>query len=176
MLHRRNRMLETSRWQPLDTEQIVKASWSLFPHDGAAAFKLSERSPLPPALSAKVLTGGCTQIFDVRRIWWINCHPVESDEDSATESNSDSKNLLHLNGDCDNPNGSEDDCAADNESDIKHNNGIEDPECPEGQDVSAAPNVPWLIRPTRKSKRHAEMVLVTVNAIERWRNKVVKKK
>jgi len=34
-----------------DTEEIVKASWSLFQHDGAAAFKLSERAPLPPPLS-----------------------------------------------------------------------------------------------------------------------------
>jgi len=31
-----------------DTEEIVKASRSLFQHDGAAAFKLSERSPLRP--------------------------------------------------------------------------------------------------------------------------------
>jgi len=36
-----------------DTEEIIKAYWSLFHHHGAAAFKLSERSPLPPALSAK---------------------------------------------------------------------------------------------------------------------------
>jgi hypothetical protein len=35
-----------------DTEEIVKASWSLLQHDGAAVLKLSERSPLPPALSA----------------------------------------------------------------------------------------------------------------------------
>ena len=41
-----------------DMQEIVKASWSLFPHDGAAAFKLSERSPLPPALSAKDLPAG----------------------------------------------------------------------------------------------------------------------
>jgi hypothetical protein len=41
-----------------DTEEIVKASWSLFQHDGAAAFKLSGRLPLPPALSAKDLPGG----------------------------------------------------------------------------------------------------------------------
>jgi hypothetical protein len=45
-----------------DTEEIVKATWLLFQHDAAAAFKLSERSPLPPALSAKELTGGRTQI------------------------------------------------------------------------------------------------------------------
>jgi hypothetical protein len=35
-----------------DTEEIIKASWSNVQHDGGAAFKLSERSPLPPALSA----------------------------------------------------------------------------------------------------------------------------
>jgi hypothetical protein len=48
-----------------DTEEIVKASWSLFQHDGAAAFKLSEKSPLPPALFAKDLPGGRTQILNV---------------------------------------------------------------------------------------------------------------
>jgi len=41
-----------------DTEEIVKASWLLFQHHGAAAYKLSENSPLPPALSAKDLPGG----------------------------------------------------------------------------------------------------------------------
>ena len=49
-----------------DTEELVKASWSLFQHDGAAAFKLSERPPLPPTLSAKDLPGGRTQIINVR--------------------------------------------------------------------------------------------------------------
>jgi len=49
-----------------DTAEIVKASWSLFQHDGVAAFKWSERSPLPPTLSAKDLPGGGTQIFNVR--------------------------------------------------------------------------------------------------------------
>jgi len=43
-----------------DTEAIVKASWSLCQHDGAAAFILPERSPLPPALSATDLPGGQT--------------------------------------------------------------------------------------------------------------------
>jgi len=41
-----------------DTEEIVKASWSLFKHGGAAVFKLSEKSAVPPALSAKDLSGG----------------------------------------------------------------------------------------------------------------------
>jgi len=62
-------------------------------------------------------------------------------------------------------------CIADDESDIVNNNCIQDPECTEQQDVSAAPNVHRLVRPTRKSKREAEKLLVTVNAVERWRNK-----
>jgi hypothetical protein len=133
-----------------DTEEIVKASWSLFQHDGAAAYKLSERSPLPPALSAKDLPGGRTLILNVRRSRRINRHPVESDEDSAPTSISDTDDWLNWNGDLDNPNDSEDDCAADNKSDIEPNTGIEDPECSEQQDVSTAPNVPRLVRPTRK--------------------------
>jgi hypothetical protein len=158
-----------------DTEEIVKASWSLFQHVGAAAFKLSERSPLPPVLSAKDLPGGRTRILNVRRIRRINRHPVESDDDSAPESISDTEDWLNWNGYFDNPNDSEEDCAAADESDTEHNNGIEDPECPALQDVSAAPNVPGLVRPTRKSKRQAEQVLMTVNAVETRRNKGGKK-
>jgi len=127
-------------------------------------------------LSANDLPGGRTQIFNVRRIRTINHDPVESDDDSAPERISDTDAWLNWNGDLDNPNDSEDDCAADNESDIGPNNGTEDPECPEQQDLSAAPNVPGLVRPTRKSKRQAEKVLVTVNAVETRRNKGGKKK
>jgi len=43
--HTRNKHLTTVEYIS-DMEEIVKASWSLFQHDGAAAFKLSERSPL----------------------------------------------------------------------------------------------------------------------------------
>jgi len=160
----------------LDTEEIVKASWSLFQHDGAAAFKLSERSPLPPALCAEDLPGGRTQILNVCRIRRINRHPVESDEDSALGNISDTDDWLNWNGDLDNPNDGEDDCAADDESDIEQNNGIEDSECPQQQDVSTSPNVPGLVRPTWKSKRQAEKVLVTVNAVETRTNKGGKKK
>jgi len=159
-----------------DTEESIKASWSLFQHDGAAAFKLSERSPLPPALSAKDLPGGQIQILNVRRIQRINCHPVESEGDSASVSISDTDDWLNWNGDFDNPNDSEDDCAADDESDIGPNNRIEDPECPEQQYVSATPTVPGLVQPTRKWKRQAEKVWVTVNAVETRRNKGGKKK
>ena len=57
------------------------------------------------------------------------------------------------------------------ESDIEQDNSIEDQECPEQRDVSAAPNVQGLIRPTQKSKRQVEKVLMKVNAIETRRNK-----
>jgi hypothetical protein len=160
----------------LDTEEIVKASWSLFQYDGAAAFKLSERSPWPPALSAKDLPAGRTQILNVRRIRRISPHLVESDEHSAPESISDTEDWLNWNGDLDNPNDREEDCAVDDDSDIEHNNYIQDPVCPEQQDVSAAPNVPGLVWLTWKSTRQAEKVLVTVNAAETRRNKGGKKK
>jgi len=112
-------------------EEIVKASWSLFQHDGAAAFKLSERSPLPPALSAKNLPGERTQILNVCQIRRIIYHPVESDEDSAPESISDTNDWLNWNGDLDNPNNCEEDCPADDESNIEPYTGIEDSECSE---------------------------------------------
>jgi hypothetical protein len=105
-----------------DTEEIIKASWTLFQHDGAAPFKLSKRSPLPPAMSAKDLPGGRTQIFNVGRIRRNNRHPVESDENSAPENISDTDDWLNWNGYFDNPKNSEDNCAADGESDIQHNN------------------------------------------------------
>jgi hypothetical protein len=41
-----------------DMEDIAKASYLLFQHDGVASNTLSERSPVEPALSAKDLPGG----------------------------------------------------------------------------------------------------------------------
>jgi len=69
-------------------------------------------------------------MLNVRRIRRINRHRVESDENSAPESLSDTNDWLNWNGDLDNPNDSEDDCAVDDESDIEQYNGIEDSECP----------------------------------------------
>ena len=158
------------------TEEIVKASWSLFQHDGAAAFTLSEKSPLPPPVSTKDLHGGRTQILNLHRIRRINCDPVKSDEDSAPESISETEDWLNWNGDLDDSNDSEDDCAAEGEFDIEQGKSIEDPEWPEQRDVSAAPNVPGLIRLTRRSNVQAETLLMTINAIETRRNKGVKKK
>jgi len=158
-----------------DPEWIVKASWSLLQHHGAAALTLSERSPLPTALSTKDLSGGQTQIFNVCQICRINRHPVESDEDSAPERILDTENWLTWNGDLDNSNDSEDDYSADTESDVVQNICIQDPECPEQQNMSATRNVPGLVRPSWKSKRRADRVLVTAIAIETRRNKGVKK-
>jgi len=149
-----------------DMEESVKASWSIFRHDSAAAFKLSERSPLPPALSAKQLAGGQTQVLNVRQIRRIDRHPAESDDDSAPESVSDTENWLNCNGDLDNPNESKDDCDADNESDVELENCFEDPECREQREVCATPNIPGLIRPIGRSQKRTEKGLVTVNATE----------
>jgi hypothetical protein len=109
---------------------------------------LSERTLLPPTLSVKNLPGGQTEILNVRQMQRINRHPVESDEDSAPESISDTEDWLDWNGDVDNPNDSEDDYVADVDPDIAQDNIIEDRECPEQQDVSATPTVPRLITPT----------------------------
>jgi len=160
----------------LDMEEIIKAPWLHFQHDGAAALILSERSPLPPPLSANDLPGGWTQISNVRRIGRINRHPVESDEDSAPESILDTEDWLHWNGDLDNQNDSQDNCPADSESDIEQDNSIEDPEWTAQQDVSTTPNVRGLNWPARESQRQAEKVWMMVNAIEMGRHKGVKKK
>jgi hypothetical protein len=114
----------------LDTEEIVKASWSPFQHDGAPAFNCSQSSPLPSPLSAKDLPGVETEVLNVHRFRRIIRYPVERDEDSAPESISDIDDWLNWNRALDHPTDSEDDCAADFESDIDEDNGIEDPECP----------------------------------------------
>jgi len=106
----------------------------------------------------------------------MNPYPFASIRDTPPERISDNHDWLNGNGDLDNPNDSVEDCAADDVSDIEHNNGIEYPECTEPQDLSAPPNVLGLVRPTRKSKRQAEEVLVTVNAVETRRNTGGKKK
>jgi hypothetical protein len=71
----------------------------------------------------------------------------------------------------DNPNGSEDECEADDESDTEPSSGINASESPEHQVVSAAPNVPELIWPTRKLMKQADKVLVMVSTMETRRNK-----
>jgi hypothetical protein len=159
-----------------DTEEIVTASWSNLDHDGAAAFKLSEKSLVPPALFAMDLQGGRTQVLNVRLIKRVDPHPAESVEDGSPESISDTENWLNWNGDLDNPNNSEDDWEADNKSDTELDNGSEVSETLAVRNVSADPNVPGLIRPVRQSKKKVEKAFVTVNIMETRRNKGIKKK
>ena len=101
-----------------DMEELVKASWSLFQHDVVAAFKLSERSPLPPAFSAKYLPGGRTRILKVRTIRSMNFHPVESEEDRTHEHIAVTEHWVNWNRDLDHPNDSKDNCAAEDESNV----------------------------------------------------------
>jgi hypothetical protein len=108
----------------------MKVSRSNFQDDGAAAFKLWEISPSPPALSSKDLPRRQTQVFNVHQIWRIDCHLSESDEDSSPKSISDTEYWLTWNGDLDNANESEDDCKANDESDIEPGKGIKCSECP----------------------------------------------
>ena len=131
---------------------------------------------MPPALSAKDLPGGRTQILNVRRIRKINRLPIESNNDSPPERISDTDDWLNWHSDLDNPNDSEEECPADDECNIEHNNAIEDPEYPEQQDMRAAPNVPGFVCPTCKCKRQADLVLLTVNTIETRRYKGGNKK
>jgi len=153
------------------TGEIVRASWSNFQHDGAAAFTLSERSPLPPALSAKYLPGRQTQILNVHRITWINRHAAKCDDDCAPDSISNNQNWINWNGDLHDLNQSEDDWVAHYKSNVELDNGFEDPKSPEQQDASTALTSARLIQPTQWSKKKAEKLLTTVNAIDTRRNK-----
>jgi len=130
-----------------DTEEIVTASWSNFHHDGAAPLKLSEKSPVPPALSAKDTPGGRRQILNVHQIKRIDRHPEESDEDSSPKSISVTENWLNWNGDLDNPNDSKEDWEGENQSDMDLDNSREESETQKVQNVIAAPTVLGLIRP-----------------------------
>jgi len=160
----------------LDTEEIINAFWTIFELHGAAAFKLSERSPLPPLLSAKDLLGGQTQILNVRRIKQMCRHPAGSDDDSPPEVISDTENWLNWNGDLDNPNVGEEDWEADDESNLEQDNSIKDSVSPAQRNVSAAPIVSGLIWPWWRSKKMAEKMNLMVSAKQMRSNKWNKKK
>jgi len=158
-----------------DNEEIVNASWSNFQQDGEASFKLSERSPFPPALTAKDLPGGWTQVLNVCHIETIDCHPPESDKESAPEIILDTETWIDRNGDLDNRNYCDDDWEADDESVIEVDKGIKDLETRKQQDVRATPNVSRLTRPPRRSKKLAEKVMNSINAMDTRRNNRIKK-
>jgi len=153
-----------------DTAEIGIASWSNFWHGRAAAFKLLESSPLPPALSGMDLPGGQSQVSKVCWIKRINWHPAARDMDSARDSILDTENWLDWNRNLDTPHECEDDCEADNESDIELDKGVEDPKTPGLWNLCAAPSVPRVILPTQTSKNKASMGLMTVNTMATRRN------
>jgi hypothetical protein len=55
-------------------------------------------------------------------MWRIICHAVQSHKDSAPESILDTDDWLNWKGDLDNPDDSKEDCAADDEYELAHNN------------------------------------------------------
>jgi len=129
-----------------DSKEIVNTSWSNYQNDGAAGCKLSRRSHLRTAFGANDLPGRWTQVLNVRRSRWLDSHAAGSDEDSAPECVSDTKNRLDCNSHFNSPNDIEDHWEADNESNIELENGGEDAETQGKWDVSAAQTVPGLIR------------------------------
>jgi hypothetical protein len=76
----------------------------------------------------------------------------------------------------DNPNDSEDDWEAGNESDMELDNGCEVSETLEVRNVSAAPDVPGLFRLIRQSKKSVDNLLLMVNIMETSRNNWIKQK
>jgi hypothetical protein len=114
--------------------------------------------------------------LNVRRFKRIDCHRTDSGENSSPASISDTKNWLNWNGDLDNPNASDDDREADNESDMQLENRSEDSETPEEQNVRTAPMVHELVQPTGWSKKTAAKELMTVSIMETWWNKGIKNK
>jgi len=154
-----------------DTEEIIKASRSNFQHDVVAAFKLSERSPLPPALSPKDLPGARTQVLNIHHIKRIDSYPADSYQDSVPESILDTDNNLGWNGDFNNLNVSMDDWVADVNSDMKNYIGIQVLDCSEHRNVNTTLNVTWVIWPTWRSMKQTDKGLMTVTAMETRRNK-----
>jgi hypothetical protein len=84
--------------------------------------------------------------LNVCQIKRIDSHHAECVGDSSPKTISDTENWLNRNCDSDNPNDSEDDWKAYNESDTVLDKGSEDSEPLKQQSVSAAPNVPGLIK------------------------------
>ena len=120
---------------------------------------MTKKSPLPPSLSHVELPGGKTKVLNVRQIRRINRYPNESDDESATETNSDTDDWLHWNGDLDDPNFNESDGEADDEFVMDVVGDFDVNEEVEELDVHAAPNIAGLIRPLRKSKLTTTLII-----------------
>jgi len=152
------------------TKQVIKASWSNFQHHGVAALTLSDKSPLPPAVSGKDIHGGQTPVLTVRLIKRLNHHPVTSDDDNAHESISNTEHWLNWIVDFDNPNVKEDNWDSDDMSEIALGNMFEGRDCPAHPDDNATQTVPGLIGLTRMFVNQDDNGLMTVTAMETQRN------
>jgi hypothetical protein len=127
-------------------------------------------------VSAKDLPGGRTQVINICQIIKMDRHTSHSCEDSAPESISDTENWLTSKDDLDHPTERENECEADDKSDIEPCSGLKPSESPDHLVVHAIQNVPTLIQPIPKSIKQAEKGVVTVSAIETMRNKGIKNK
>ena len=159
-----------------DTKDIIEAFWSHFQHACVVAFKLFQRSHLPPALSAQDLPGGQIQGSNVCWIRRIGYHPVKIDGDSAPEIISDTENWLNLNGDLNFQNKNNDNSECDDESQVHLSNCFKASDIREHRMVCLAPHCPGCIWPTWTSMKQAEKGLMTDSAMETMRNKGNKNK
>jgi hypothetical protein len=93
----------------------------------------------------------------------------KNDYNVSPESISDTENRINWNGDVDNPDDSEDNWEADNESEMELDNGSNYSDTLEQRNVSATSNVPGLIQLIWQGKKKLEKALMTVNIMEtRW--------
>jgi hypothetical protein len=142
-----------------DSEEVESSSWASFAHDGLAAFKSNEKTPLPKSLPLTELQNGKTQVLNVRRIPRINRQPGLTDEESAGEDNTDTEDWLHWDGDMESGAEDESDSSTDDEHEMDRILDTHEKESPEQSHGDAAPNVPGFIRPVRKSKRIVELAV-----------------
>ena len=96
----------------------------------------------------------------------FECHSSECDVVSPPGSISDTINQLGWNRDLCNPNASDDNCEADDESNKEKCSAVQASKFPEHRIMSSMLIVPGLTQPTRKSMKLSENGLGTVSAIE----------
>jgi len=73
-------------WRDHESVLVKHSKWR------CGCIQIVWKTTWPPALSAKDLPGGWTQVQNARRITRIYCHPVGSDESSILESILDTEN------------------------------------------------------------------------------------
>jgi len=131
---------------------------------------------LPLALSAKNIPAGRTEMLNVDQNKRNDSHAVESDEDCAPETISDTKNWRIRNFDFDTPNTRKDDWEEDNKSDIELDKGLKPQPSPYQWNLTATQNVNRLIWLTWRSMTQTEAWLMVVSAMDTRIILLIKKK